>query len=550
MRLIDWETNYCYYFGVMSEGSSIQELTSRIRIETPKIEISQEAQKQKLLQDINEKTSAMAQGFLFPGDIENKFPKAVALLSKNTALLTEMANSESLGNFVTAVDTAGNFLKFYDKLDQLQKDFLQTSNRYKIKDFTNFSIYFLGNSMERVGEEIKSNSMERESKDRLVSAAVVLAKVGAGTDREKAVECLIGNIDILSKDALEDENLKKFRPNAVSLATILDTVLKYGNPDQVEVGKQWIIKTIREDKNDSVRRHVAKQIELIKFWERSSQAEKSSAIESIVSTFGVDGEQAVEAWTSTGNADIRPFDGTPAVLSRNSNFYENISALLEIESSRPGIGKVLQQEFGINDFARYPKDILIAQYDQRDMKDGIPFGVVIYPRDDYNGASYVNVSQLESLFNQLQGKSRIRIWEVRNLSQMMTVFNKSRHKYGPISFAIITGHGTPEQIAFGKKMLGRSKLEKADLERKGISSLKLAFVDNPTIILNSCSTGQLQGIGQAISEIGANVIAPIAPTNLDSISASILDDGRINFNVKYRKNISANTYSLGKQVEK
>lgn len=534
----------------MSEGGLMQEResTSRVIPEIPEVKLPKETPKQKRLKDINEKTSAMAHGYLMPGDFQNKFPEAMTSLIKNTSFLTEMADSEYFQDFETAIDTASNFLRFYDEQDQETKDILQTSNSYEIKEFADFSISLLSNEMERIGQEIKRDNVGWEQKSKLMSAVVSLATVGEGINREKAVEYLVGNLDILSRVGLEDNS----RGGLISLdrlilfPKVLDIVLKRGNPAQTESAKQWIMKIIKENSNDSLKRYVVKQIELIRGWEISSQTVKSHVIASIISAFDINGEQAVDAWDQARNV----FDSTDSAVSSTSGYYENLSALLELESQRHGVGRVLQQEFGINDFARYPHDLLIAQYDQRNIKDNLPHGVIVYGAEDYNGASYSNAIQLESLFNQLQGKCRIRVWEVKNLPGIVRVLNKSRHEYGKISFAIVNAHGTPENIRFGGDDSIRNKLDKTDIARSGIDSLKLAFIDNPTVILNSCSTGQLGGIGQEISKIGANIIAPIAPTNLDSIRVSILDDGSMNFDVKYRKDVSISEFSLGKKVEK
>lgn len=517
----------------MAEGNSVQELVPEISTRTPDVKPSQETKKPNIFKHLNSRTAEMAFGTLGP----NELKKTMTLLNNNTALLTEMANSQDLGSFETAVETTGNFLKFYDNQNQDTKVFLQTSDRYGIKDFANFSTSLLSSNMEQIEEEIKSDSVEWESKSKLISAVVNLARVGEGIDREKAVECLVSNIDILSKDALE----AKISLNDLSLRDILDTALECGNPAQVETLKQWAIKIATENRGNLLKKLPPYNMGLIKWLADVSKIEESSIQKSVVSAFGINAEEAMEAWKQA------PYYGLAMPLP---SFDRNLTALYEIESNRPGIGKVLQEEFGINDFARYPKELLIAQYDKKDTQDNLPYGVIIYPKVDYNGALYQNLPQFEDVFSQLQGKYKIAVWEVKNLLEIVSALNKSRHRYGPISFAIIGGHGAPENIRFGKKDTRRSEVGKTDLERSGANSLRLAFVDNPSIILASCSTGQLGGIGQEISKIGANVISPTADTNLDSINVSISDDGRLNFDVKYKLNVSENTYSLGKKVEK
>lgn len=225
----------------------------------------------------------------------------------------------------------------------------------------------------------------------------------------------------------------------------------------------------------------------------------------------------------------------------------NLSSLYDLEYKRPGIGQALFEQFGISDFSRYPQELLIAQYDERNKKDDVPYGIIINPVNDFNGAFYDNVETFQKLYRQIKDKYRIKVWEVKNLAELVHSINDSRHRYGPISFAIIGGHGTEESINFGEKFRNRNaELLKKDLERKRASSMKLAFTQNPTIILDSCTTGALGGIGQEISKMGAKVIAPPEPIRVMNIEPSIDLNGKIDFRVEYGKSsFSPQVYKEG-----
>lgn len=237
-------------------------------------------------------------------------------------------------------------------------------------------------------------------------------------------------------------------------------------------------------------------------------------------------EKIIENWQQAWL--IKNSHGDGEALGRN------LLSLYELEYKRPGIGQVLFEEFGISDFGRYPQELLIAQYDQRNKKDDVPYGMIINPVNDPNGAFYDNMETFQKLYSQIKDRYRIRVWEVKNLEELVHAINDSRHRYGPISFAIIGGHGTEEGINFGKTFGNRNAdLLKKDLQRKGADSMKLAFAQNPTIILNSCTTGALEGIGQGISKMGAKVIAPPEPISIMSIEPSIDLNGKIDFGVEY-----------------
>lgn len=85
------------------------------------------------------------------------------------------------------------------------------------------------------------------------------------------------------------------------------------------------------------------------------------------------------------------------------------------------------------------------------------------------------------------------------------------------------------------------------MQRKGALAIKSAFIPKPTIVLSSCSTGDLGGVGQEISRIGGKVIAPPVDTYPESIDPIFLEDGRVDFKVAYH-GTKANTYYMGKPV--
>jgi hypothetical protein len=236
--------------------------------------------------------------------------------------------------------------------------------------------------------------------------------------------------------------------------------------------------------------------------------------------------------------------------SKNYEFYvqSNLETIHAIESERPGISKVLFNEFGIENFGRYPSDVLIKQYDNRNNKD-LQYGVMVMNKSDHNGAfnyrgAYSSMaSQLEDL------DYSMRIVEVNTKKEMFASLEDLSVRYGEgqkMEFAVIGGHGRRTGISLGRPLssfkrffhtvanmfyLSNSyELHKRDINNPLFQKIKGYFREDPTWLLWSCSTGKKKGIGEEISkEQEANVVAPRHPTNFDSINITKNGDGRLNF---------------------
>jgi len=275
---------------------------------------------------------------------------------------------------------------------------------------------------------------------------------------------------------------------------------------------------------------------------------------------GVDGKKILDAWEQvlTGEDDeggrVTRFIKKHLDRTYPEFIRDNFETIAELEKSRPGICKTLFEEFGIRCFARHYRDTLVSQYDNRD-KD-IPYGIAIYPYSDWNGAfsarKYFAVTPDLLLISLWASRYGLRIYEAGNRGGVVRALASANKRYGDkykISFALIGGHGTEESIKFGeekstgshswkpipKRDLG--EITQDDLEigsRKG-EALRSLFVENPTIILDSCSTGADAGFGEDISKIGANVIAPKKPTSIAfAFAARGLRGNRLHFTVRYR----------------
>ncbi len=223
--------------------------------------------------------------------------------------------------------------------------------------------------------------------------------------------------------------------------------------------------------------------------------------------------------------------------SRKDNILEaNMNTILDLEKARLGIIVLLYREFGIRNFNRYPKSILIAQFDEFKNNEK-PYGIILQATHDWNSAFSHNNDVWEDLFSQIKDQYGLRIIEAKSRTEIARNLIKLNRRYGAnhkISFAFIGGHGSKNSITLGNEE-DDSRILIEDFLGRGVKRLGNFFEPNPTIVLNSCSTGKMGGIGQRMSETyDTKIIAPNIPASLKKINA-IISNGNIDFDIKYTK---------------
>ena len=255
--------------------------------------------------------------------------------------------------------------------------------------------------------------------------------------------------------------------------------------------------------------------------------------------------EVYDAWALS----IKPADHVEAIVL-------NLKKIKELESTKQGCVKFLYDKFGIADFSRYPSAILLDMVENYENKEK-PYGMIIFPRNDWNGAFYHNHDILKQLHDQLNGEFLLRIAECENKTDIAKTLVKLDKLYNPadgsghrMSLLILGGHGQKDNIRFGGQDEKHS-LHIEDLMGRGVKKTTKFFEANPTIILNSCSTGVESGIGQELSEmLGAKVIAPKIPTSLSGIYATKDDKGKFVFDAEYHEQDSKNSYAQGDLANK
>lgn len=232
---------------------------------------------------------------------------------------------------------------------------------------------------------------------------------------------------------------------------------------------------------------------------------------------------------------------------KNPEVCLNFAHALEILEERSV--RRLHEEYGIEYFMRYPKELLqeLLRSLHPRHKELLPIAFVIYNKDDWNGAFYSHGGILAGLTK----THRLYIIEVNHDSKIpekivnFLSFHESRSGGfflgGKIDTLLVGGHGSPNGILLGHSGEGWGGISSSDVGM--FRRIRKYFVDSPTVVLVSCSTGKNEySIGARISKaLGARLFAPKEVGGISSIK--IGPDGDI-LDVEY--NVPSNEFESGK----
>ena len=244
-----------------------------------------------------------------------------------------------------------------------------------------------------------------------------------------------------------------------------------------------------------------------------------------------------EKWRQADSGHFKNLDA----MAFDNVIISNINNIRELEAAEPGICNYLYKESGIANFGRYPVEMLLAQY-QNQNDAAKPYGVIIFPIDDWNGAFYGQREAFEKLFISVGKEFNFRIAECSSRTAVVQALYKFDCKYNTgegqsqkISLAIIVGHGTEDGVTFGAEN-DDNRITIKDLDGEEMGLAAGFFTASPTIILASCSTGARAMFGQKLSQkLNAKLVAPEVPAAFESIIGKKRLDGRFVFNAKAKR---------------
>lgn len=258
------------------------------------------------------------------------------------------------------------------------------------------------------------------------------------------------------------------------------------------------------------------------------------------------GEQTLRFW----KAGMLKGNGERDRDRRYGNMASNLAMMEDLEKESEGSVRKLHKTFGIHDFGRYPKVMLLDQVGNLENHD-TPYGVIMYPKDEWKGTFYYDAGMLEDMYRQADGKFLYRIVECagkRDIARKMLTLDALYGDKQKVKFVYLGTHGNSELMAFGDDYKKRdSFVQKKDMQGAGAKRMRDFFDTDATLILASCETGAPQGIGQEISKsLGIDVIAPDDGASTERVQVGF-DGKKVSFAVQFR-GADTMSYSFGKQV--
>lgn len=215
-----------------------------------------------------------------------------------------------------------------------------------------------------------------------------------------------------------------------------------------------------------------------------------------------------------------------------SNENEVRNRLEEIE---PGCVSYCESECNISHFARYPTDVILNMYRQKDNYG--PWGVVFVAKADHNGAFYYQRA-MEEMHREIGDEFTTRIVEVDSIEDARRYGAALVAQYGEAGFGIVEAHGNPEGFDFGAERVSQLEPDQETKEspqdvlgEEHAHTSMHAFADLiQELLVNqaglcflSCSTGKEEdSVGMEIAQAaGVEGVAPREDTNIHSFGARV-----------------------------
>lgn len=261
--------------------------------------------------------------------------------------------------------------------------------------------------------------------------------------------------------------------------------------------------------------------------------------------------------TKTADYDLLSEEQRAKRMNPIACYMRNVRHCMRLETCRTGCLRELAIMFNLYDVGRYDVQTLIEQYEERENIHK-PYVLVIFPRDDHNGAFFCNADVLENLRQQLEKEGHLlRIIEGGD-DILKTLARLRRDERYPLPAGLVLGaHGQPNSMHFSQQ----HPLSLKAIERKteqgwevrmgmeeGMEKLFQRKAKRCPTVLFSCSTGQPEGIAHVISRYTeGTVIGPQIPTNVAAIRSQF-ENGKLTALVPTFHQGKTGTFVAGKEV--
>jgi len=275
---------------------------------------------------------------------------------------------------------------------------------------------------------------------------------------------------------------------------------------------------IKKEKNwDDLYNNVLRK--MFSVFDKAFKFNKDFVLKSAVDLAGLDGSKMMKQWMQAGDESQEKEHGP----GHQYAYTQNLKVLYELKQESSVAPSELYRQFGITHFGRYTKEMLLRQYEERDEKK--PYGIVLFPMADHNGAFFSSNLHLDRVQNMLGESHALRAVEVSSKQDIARTLVRLNEKYASnnghkIEFAVIGGHGTKNNISFGEGRDERDRVTIDDLAGAGMNrGVAQFFEPGAEIVLVSCSTGVDDGIAKEMSQqFGWHVSAPDNDTNLEFLN--------------------------------
>ncbi len=167
----------------------------------------------------------------------------------------------------------------------------------------------------------------------------------------------------------------------------------------------------------------------------------------------------------------------------------------------------LARTLNISYFLRYSTKTLNEVYANLDpkRKEGRPLLLVVFNKNDPNGAFYIEGQNLEKLTRYY----RVVVSEAASDKGFRGRVSAISRTYGEIDTLIIGGHGQGPTINLGPAPNDEEERFLDLSDGSMISALSHCFKKNPSLVLISCLSGSIAGIGRPIAHLwNARLFAP------------------------------------------
>jgi len=353
-----------------------------------------------------------------------------------------------------------------------------------------------------------------------------------------SLEKIFSYIDPKFKDKNREELIEKY-------SSIFVPLIQYGSSETAEKATNIIIqcfqgKTEREkDFADGAIYGILSRVktsELEKDTLDSSLGKSAKDIlKNIISGYNLNPMEYIKTWNDS-ISDVRKKPSTQ--VSSAKVFKDNLSTMRGLEEKYPGSAGWFLQNFRVMDFGRYPIELLMNQYENRDNGEK-PYGIAIFPRDDYSGTAYQDLLFWRKLLRQLDNRCLVRIMECESKTEIARTLVALDKKYGThhkISFAFVKGHSNEDLIVFGQEYEEEKNMFSVhDLENPGTKRSTKFFEENPTFVLMGCRSAKKGGIAKKLSSVfKAEVLGSGRPTSgVKDIKVEFDSNNKPHFHLKF-----------------